>query len=476
MGYARDARRVGGAAPHDSAREVLAATPKLGGGGTRITDWGRLQSASVRRIVRPRTEDELRQVVRDAARSGSRLAARGVGHGAGGQSFCDNAVVVDMTGLNRVLHLDEGTPSIRAQAGASWSVLTRVLEPKLLSVTTKQEFDIFTLGGSLAANVHGKTIDQGPLIESVESFRLLKADGELVTVSRSENTELFSAVLGGYGLLGIVTDVTLRLVPERLVRKAELVLSAREDLLHAYVARVGPAPRKLPLCYGFFDARCERGFFVTYEYTDGPPGVPWEALRRDEPKPLLFDALLGTERIFSRVRRRALDIMWATSGKPEVTMRSRRLLLWDKPPRSFQGALLQKYFVPIESFPEFASRAGAVLARNETDVPVFTNHFRFVPGNDETLLPFAPQDSICLIPCYLARKGSAAWRAALELVTAALVEAALELGGRPYLAFDINSSREQFYRAYPRAAEFFALKRQHDPDGLFSNRLAEKYA
>jgi decaprenylphospho-beta-D-ribofuranose 2-oxidase len=441
-----------------------------------ITDWGSLQSASVRNIVRPRTEDELRQVVLDAVRSGSRIASRGVGHSAGGQSFCDNSVVVDMTGLNRVLHLDGATPSIRAQAGASWAALTRVLEPKRLSVTTKQEFDIFTLGGSLAANVHGKTIDYGPLIESVESFRLLKADGELVTVSRTENAELFFAVLGGYGLLGIVTDVMLRLVPDRLVRKAELVLNAREDLLRAYVARVGAAPRKIPLCYGFLDARCERGFFVTYEYTDDPPEVRWEDLKRDEPRPLLFDALLGVERKISRVRRGALDIMWATSGRPEITTRSRRLLLWDKPPRSFAGTLLQKYFVPVECFPEFASRAGAVLARYESDVPTFTNHFRFVPGNDETLLSFAPQDSICLIPCYLARKPSATWRAGLERVTAQLVEAALDLGGRPYLAFDIIASREQFHRGYPRAGEFFALKKQHDPDGVFSNRLAEKYA
>jgi len=445
-------------------------------GERRITDWGRLQSAMVRGKVRPGTEVELQQLVHQAAQNGTRVSTRGVAHSAGGQSFCDDAIVVDMTGLDRVLFLDETAKTIRVQAGADWGILSRVLEPKRLAVTTKQEFQIFTVGGSLAANVHGKTIDYGPLIESVESLRLLKADGEIISVSRSENAKLFPAVIGGYGLLGIVTDVTLRLVAERPVEKAEVVLMNRDPLLEAYLGRVGQPPRSLPLCYGFFDARCQRGYFVTYEYANLAADVPLESLKRDEPNPIAFDFLIWLQRWSGFVRRRAFDLMWATSGKPEVTTRSRRLLLWDNPPRAFQGALLQKYFVPARAFAEFARRAGVILGKYGDELPVFTNHFRFVPGSDEALLPFAPEDSICLIPCYLARKGSAAWVAALERATGELLDAALDLGGRQYLAFDIIASREQFHRAYPRAGAFFDLKRQHDPGELFSNRLYEKYS
>jgi FAD/FMN-containing dehydrogenase len=240
--------------------------------------------------------------------------------------------------------------------------------------------------------------------------------------------------------------------------------------------RVGQSPWQLPLCYGFFDAQRRRGYFITCKYANLPAEVPLESLKRDEPNPLAFDLLLWLKRRVGFVRRRLFELKWATSGKPEVTTRSRRLLLWDNPPRAFQGALLQKYFVPAPAFAEFARRAGMILGKYADELPVFTNHFRFVPGNEEALLPFAPRDNICLIPRYLARKGSAAWVAALERATGDLVDAALELGGRQYLAFDIIASREQFHRAYPRAGEFFALKRQHDPGGLFRNRLSEKYA
>ncbi|MEA2735435.1 MAG: hypothetical protein QOE14_1886 [Humisphaera sp.] len=56
-----------------------------------------------------------------------------------------------------------------------------------------------------------------------------------------------------------------------------------------------------------------------------------------------------------------------------------------------------------------------------------------------------------------------------------LLDAALALGGSYYLTFDLLASIEQFRRAYPRADEFFALKRQHDPNRIFSSMFFQKY-
>ena len=92
-----------------------------------------------------------------------------------------------------------------------------MLEPKRLAISTKQEFDNFTVGGSIAANIHGKSIDYGPIISHVLSLRLLKADGEIVTASRTQNPDLFTGVIGGYGLLGVVVDVTFQ-PPQRRAR------------------------------------------------------------------------------------------------------------------------------------------------------------------------------------------------------------------------------------------------------------------
>ena len=64
---------------------------------------------------------------------------------------------------------------------------------------------------------------------------------------------------------------------------------------------------------------------------------------------------------------------------------------------------------------------------------------------------------------------------AMRVFTSAMIEAALDCGGRYYLPYRLHASPEQFHRAYPQAAELFAKKRQHDPDGVFRNQFYLKY-
>jgi FAD/FMN-containing dehydrogenase len=63
----------------------------------------------------------------------------------------------------------------------------------------------------------------------------------------------------------------------------------------------------------------------------------------------------------------------------------------------------------------------------------------------------------------------------MEKFTQAMIDAALDCGGRYYLPYRLHATPEQFRRAYPRADEFFAKKRQYDPDGIFVNQFWLKY-
>ena len=108
-------------------------------------------------------------------------------------------------------------------------------------------------------------------------------------------------------------------------------------------------------------------------------------------------------------------------------------------------------------------------------VPLLTNHFRFVPGNDASLLSLAPRDAVCLIPCYLARQDDADWVSKLEKATHELLEATLAEGGSYYLTFDIIPRVEQFRKAYPRHEEYFALKRKFDPEARYSSVFYQKH-
>ncbi|MBA2545844.1 MAG: FAD-binding oxidoreductase [Solirubrobacterales bacterium] len=440
-----------------------------------VTDSGGLQCATVPSSPRPASEKELRAVVLAAAASGTGVSLRGYGHSAGGQSFGEGAAMLDLRGLDRVVEFDPQARTIRLQGGASWAALTRAAEPHRLGPTTKQEFETFTIGGSIAANAHGKSVDHGPLIGGVRSLRLMKADGSIVTASRSENADLFAAVAGGYGLFGVIVDATLELVEDRPVRSETPLLLDAPDLIAAYVERLGSRREATPLCYGFLDPACRRGFYVAYVYDGDDREVPLEQLERHEPPPGAFNAFVRIQRRSALARRAALRITWAASRRSETTLRSRRLLLWDEPPAGLAGTLLQKFVVPVARFADLVRRAGQILDRYRGELAVLTPHFRFVPGNDEALLSLAPEDSIAFILSHLARPEDPRWTAAFERATGELLEAALELGGRHYLTFDSVASRSQLLRGYPDWDRFVALKRHHDPDRLFRSNFYERY-
>ena len=67
--------------------------------------------------------------------------------------------------------------------------------------------------------MHGRGLQSRPFVDSIESFELINHRGEVLNCSRCENQELFAVAIGGYGLFGIVTHVTLRLVRRFKVRR-----------------------------------------------------------------------------------------------------------------------------------------------------------------------------------------------------------------------------------------------------------------
>src|SRR5438309_11176081 len=96
---------------------------------------------------------------------------------------------------------------------------------KQWSIAQKQTgADTFTLGGSLSSNVHGRGLRMKPLISNIESFTLITADGKSIRCSREENSELFRLAIGGYGRLGLIDTVTIRLVPREKLRRVDEII------------------------------------------------------------------------------------------------------------------------------------------------------------------------------------------------------------------------------------------------------------
>src|SRR5262249_53206696 len=148
-------------------------------------------------------------------------------HSMGGHVICPDGIVLNMLPLAR-MELDAPNRLLRVGAGARWSAVIPYLDSHGFSPLVMQSNNDFSIGGPLSVNCHGWQVNQPPIASSVESLRVMRADGEVVRCTRGENTELFSLVLGGYGLFGIILEVELHVVPnERYRPEAEVVSTAQ---------------------------------------------------------------------------------------------------------------------------------------------------------------------------------------------------------------------------------------------------------
>ena len=177
-----------------------------------VTGWGRGAPSSAT-VLRPRTQSEVEELVSvGAARSAGYRVARGLGRSYGDAAQCGGGLVIDCSGLDSVLELDEETRTLRAEGGASFDALLKMLVPRgyFLPVTPGTRF--VSLGGAIAGDIHGKNhhVD-GSLARYIEQFTLVSPIGTTICGPGRHEDE-FAATCGGMGLTGVITEATIRLI------------------------------------------------------------------------------------------------------------------------------------------------------------------------------------------------------------------------------------------------------------------------
>ncbi|HEX2870108.1 MAG TPA: FAD-binding oxidoreductase [Polyangiaceae bacterium] len=427
-------------------------------------------------LVRPTgstddVESQLRAALGLARERGLRVSIAGARHSMGGHTRSTNGIQLDLSGLN-AMRLEPTGDVVSVQSGARFWQLLRFLDQHGASVRVMQSNSDFSIGGSLSVNCHGWQPNAPPIASSVESLRVMLSDGSVVTASRDQERELFSLVLGGYGLFGVILEARLRVAKNRLLRKV-----TREVATTDYVASFAGASTNADLAFGRLSLApsvlMQRSLLTTYEplpQTSLPPlgPTPESALTR-----ALFRGQRGS--LYGHELRWTAERWLGGEGGDAAT----RNQLLSEPVATFQNRhrdradILQEYFVPPARLAEFAARAARLVEPHLGSLLNVT--LRNVLADRDSALPYAPDERFGLVFLFdIARTSDADAR--LAALGRQLIDAALSLGGTYYLPYRISATPEQFERAYPWAREVFAKKRRHDPGGLFSNELYERYA
>lgn len=393
----------------------------------------------------------------------------------GGQTSAEKALQLDMSTCNQLVFLDVPRKVVRVQAGMRWRALQEHLDPHGLAVKVMQSFSNFSVGGSVSVNCHGRYVGSGSIAGSVRAVQIVLRSGEVLEASRTHNSDLFRAALGGYGLLGVITEVELDVVDNVAMARHTQRMS-----LDAYIDWFGEHvladPRAIMHNADLMPPDFNAPLAVTWYRTD--------AALTDTARLVPVGAHYGTEQ----------NLIWAVSELPggaqlreqlvvEKTLRETRVVrrnleasldvaALEPRTRSMSTYLLQEYFIPIAHFRTFARMLANILKAHQ--VNALNVSIRHAPADRLAVMSWAREDVFCFVLYHKQRRLPWSDDRAAEW-TRALIDAALLCGGRYYLPYRPHATLDQFQRAYPQWPELVACKRRYDPRLQLVNHLWQRY-
>lgn len=174
---------------------------------TEISGFGKYPKA-VCNISRPRDAVELTENLSN----GRTVIPRGMGRSYGDASLNSNELVVESIHFNKFISFDNESGILKCESGISFKELTEIFIPLGWFPPVTPGTKYVTIGGAIASDVHGKNHHRdGGFSNFVKSFKIILADGNVVTCSREEKADLFWATIGGMGLTGFITEAEIQM-------------------------------------------------------------------------------------------------------------------------------------------------------------------------------------------------------------------------------------------------------------------------
>ena len=342
---------------------------------------------------------------------------------------------------------------------------------------------IFTVGGTLSANAHGRDLDRSSVVETVRSFRLLNTEGEILNVSRTENPELFKLVIGGYGLFGVILDVDIELTDNDIYEQKSVVMDYKDFPEYFQKNIKGNTEVEMMLVRPSIadDTFLRELVVATWNKTDET---------RDDIYTLTEEKNVLRDKFFFGLSRKydwAKNLRWSLQKKIEAGVGETRIMSRMnamRPPlaplefldyySTANTDIIQEYYIPTRNFVPFMDEFRDILLRNKMNVISFT--IRYVKANNETYMAYAPKEDAFAIIQMSSVGLSKKTQTETEKATQEIVDAALKYSGTYYLTYQLYPTKEQMRKAYPNTDLFFSKKLQYDPSEVFMNKFYEKYA
>ncbi|MBL8266943.1 FAD-binding oxidoreductase [Steroidobacter sp.] len=435
-----------------------------------------LNRTSVLGRVVPRSVADVVAAVQRARIRGESLSIAGSCHAMGGQQFATGGWLLDMRSMNQVLGFDRDRGLLQVQAGIAWPELMRhyVIEQRdgasAWGIRQKQTgADRLTIGGAVAANIHGRGLTYAPFVDDIESIEVVVPDGAVVECSRTRNYELFRLVVGGYGLFGVVTSVRLRLVPRQKVERV-VEIARLENIIDRFEQRI--ADGYLYGDFQFSTAPEDRGFlsrgvFSCYRPVDANTAIAADQIRLAPAdwRRLLYLAHRNKLRAFNEFADFYLQssgqIYWSDTHQLSVYLDDYHGKLDEVLQPEVPGSeMITELYVPRSRLAAFMEDVRKDFLRHRVDFIYGT--VRLIEPDTETVLAWARERFACVIFNLHVDHDARGLVSSAESFRR-LIDLAIHHGGSYFLTYHRHATREQLRTCYPAFEQFLAAKKRLDP-------------
>lgn len=406
-----------------------------------MKNWaGNLEYSSAE-VRRPRSVAELQELVATAAK----VKAIGSRHSFNTVADTDGThILLDALPQDITVNPDKGT--VRVSGGISYGALCRAVEEQGYAIHNLASLPHISVAGAIQTGTHGSGVDNPSLAAAVVSIDLVRASGELVTITRGDRD--FPASVVGIGSLGIVTALELEVRPSFQMRQRVLTGLPWERALASFREIASSA-------YSV-------SFFTDYT-GDTIPQVWLKALDTEAALPDLFGSTAAS------VAMHPLPGMSAENCTGQLDEPGKWL---DRLPHfrheftpSNGEELQSEFLLPLDDAP---AALEAVRGLADRIAPLlFVSEIRTVAADDFWLSPFYQQQSVAL---------HFTWKplqADVENVLPELEAALAPFGARPHWGKLFTPGLYDFASLYPRFEDFRALVQANDPSGKFRNALLD---
>ncbi len=446
-------------------------------------------------IARPTTAEQCREALTYCRENGLKICPRGAGRSYGDEALNDGQVLLDVSGMNRILAFDEEKKQVTVEAGARLIDIYEQVHYRLLTLPSSPTESHSTVSGAICANVNGKDgWHHGSFAKQIVRFSLMTADGKTIEIDPAH--ELFNVVVSGIGLTGIILDATLQLksIPSPYLEVTQYPATDIDELLEKMVK----VERSHDLAVVWVDAyaggkRTGRSVIHAGKWIDdGSTEEERKAYLAEGYKRLdshrrlglalhetfgpLLSLMLYAQRPLVSVFNRfyyAMNNLLARDGakrKRELFLKFSFEASFTVPPAHLvcgaRGYTVQLTVPSSQAREAIVEILGICQASPSPPVTaVFRGH-----QADGGLLSFSEDGYSLNFEFHPKRHNEVESRKAVDRI----IDATARYGGKIHLAKDQVMTPEQFARIYPRHKELLEFKQTLDPEGLFTSDLAKR--